>query len=426
LVASLVCSVIRLTGAQTLPEQPTPKLPPPRKVHQQIRAQQDADAPLPKSGADLVRLDVTVVDKNNAPVFDLSKDDFTVYEDNVKQTIETVSREEAPISFGLVVDTSGSMRSKLQTVTESALPLVKQMRPDDEAFVASFKREPELVQDFTSDKRKLEDALGELYTSGDTALLDAIIATADYAREKGKQWRKALVVFTDGSEKSSSVKEKEVREAVEEDDAQVYFIGFIDEEEKKSRRLFGKPPARKARELLTRLARDYGGRAFFPKDVSETPAIAAQIIQELRMRYVVSYYPSNDKRDGKFREVNVIVSPKGNRKLIVRCSRGYYAPEDSGGDIEPMTASLKPTILHKEKPKYTLEAYGHNVQGEVVLSAVFAGDGRITGIRVVCGLPHGLTENAIAAAKKIRFKPAARNGAPVSVRATLIYTFRIL
>jgi TonB family protein len=118
--------------------------------------------------------------------------------------------------------------------------------------------------------------------------------------------------------------------------------------------------------------------------------------------------------------------PKGNRKLIVRCSRGYYAPEDSGDYIEPMTASLKPTILHKEKPKYTLEAHGHNVQGEVVLSAVFAGDGRIADIRVVCGLPHGLTENAIAAAKKIRFKPAARNGAPVSVRATLIYTFRIL
>jgi hypothetical protein len=98
--------------------------------------------------------------------------------------------------------------------------------------------------------------------------------------------------------------------------------------------------------------------------------------------------------------------------------------EDSGDYIEPMTASLKPTILHKEKPKYTLEAYGHNVQGEVVLSAVFAG--RITGIRVVCGLPHGLTENAIAAAKKIRFEPAVKNGAPVSVRATLIYTFRIL
>src|SRR5262249_43729985 len=148
-------------------------------------------------------------------------------------------REEVPLSIGLVIDTSGSMRSKLQTVSDAALGLIKQMRPDDEGFVAQFKAEADLVQEFTSDKRELEDAVGELFTSGGTALLDAIIATADYAHQKGKQRRKALVIISDGLEKNSSVKEREVIEAIKEDEVQVYMIGFIDEEEE-SKGLFGK------------------------------------------------------------------------------------------------------------------------------------------------------------------------------------------
>jgi Ca-activated chloride channel family protein len=203
------------------------------------------------------------------------------------------------------------------------------MRVDDEAFVASFKAEPELVQDFTADRRELEDAISDLYTSGGTALLDAIIATADYAQEKGKRRRKALVVISDGLEKNSSVKEKEVMEAIKEDEVQVYLVGFIDEDmEEKS--LFGKSPAKKAKELLSRIADDSGGKAYFPKDISEIPAIAAQIAKDLRTQYVVSYYPSNDKRDGTFRTVQVSVNSPGSRKLIARTRRGYYARNEKG------------------------------------------------------------------------------------------------
>ncbi len=275
---------------------------------------------------DLVQLDVTVIDQNGQPVFDLTEADFTVYEDKVQQKIESVSREEVPISLGLVIDTSGSMRMKLQTVSEAASSLIKQMQPNDETFIAQFKVEPELVVDFTGDKRELEDALGELFTGGGTALLDAIIATSDYAQQRGKQRRKALVVITDGLEKNSSVKEKEVLEAVKENEVQLYLVGFIDEEEPQS--LFGRSPAKKARELLNRLAEDSGGRSFFPKNVSEMPAIAAQIAKDLRTQYVISYYPSNEKRDGSFRKVQVVVNPRGNRKLIARTRQGYYARKD--------------------------------------------------------------------------------------------------
>src|SRR5262249_34780253 len=277
---------------------------------------------------DLVNLDVTVVDQNNTPVFNLKKEDFTVFEDRIKQTIDNVSREEVPVSFGLVIDTSGSMKSKLQTVSDAAMSLIKQMRGDDEAFVASFKAEPELVQDFTADRRELEDAISELYTSGGTALLDAIIATADYGQEKGKQRRKALVIFSDGLEKNSSVKEKEVMEAIKEDEVQVYLVGFIDEDEEKS--LFGKSPAKKAKELLSRIADDSGGHSYFPKDISEIPSIAAQIAKDLRTQYVVSYYPTNEKRDGTYRTIQVNVNNNGSHKLIARTRRGYYARNEQG------------------------------------------------------------------------------------------------
>jgi Ca-activated chloride channel homolog len=338
-IAMLSLPATHSAGAQDPPRPPEPKQAPQRadardkKADRRQGAQADEQVldrdSVIREYTDLVQLDVTVVDHNNTAVMNLKKEDFSVYEDKVKQTIDNVSREEVPVSFGMVIDTSGSMKSKLQTVSDASVSLIKQMRPDDEAFIASFKAEPELVQDFTADRRELEDAISELYTSGGTALLDAIIATADYAQEKGKRRRKALVVISDGLEKNSSVKEKEVMEAIKEDEVQVYLVGFIDEEmEEKS--LFGKSPAKKAKELLSRIADDSGGKAYFPKDISEIPAIAAQIAKDLRTQYVVSYYPSNDKRDGTFRNIQVSVNQAGGRKLIARTRRGYYARNEKG------------------------------------------------------------------------------------------------
>jgi Ca-activated chloride channel family protein len=271
----------------------------------------------------MVQLDVKVTDQTGRSIPGLTKNDFIVYEDKVSQRIESVSSEEAPVSMGLVIDTSGSMRSKIYTVSDAACGLIRQMRPDDEAFLAQFKTEAELVQEFTSDRRELEDTLGHLYVNGGTALLDAIIAAADHEHEKGKRLRKALVVITDGVEKNSSAKEREVMEAMKEDEVQVYLVGFVDEEESFS--LFGRSPAKKAKDLLIRLAEDSGGRAFFPTDVRETPAIAAQIAKDLRAQYVISYYPCNDRHDGSFRSVGVVVDHGDNRKLIARTRQGYYA-----------------------------------------------------------------------------------------------------
>jgi Ca-activated chloride channel family protein len=326
-------------GAQDPPRPPEPKQTPQREDARDKKGSRrqgaqadehvaDKDGVI-KLDTDLVQLDVKVVDQNNIAVMNLNKEDFSVYEDKVKQTINNVSREEVPISMGLVIDTSGSMKSKLQTVSDAAVSLIKQMRLDDEAFLARFNTESELAQDFTDDRRELEDAIGELYTSGGTSLLDSIIATADYAHSKGKQRRKALVIFSDGLEKNSSVKEKEVLEAIKENEVQVYLVGFIDEE-MEEKGLFGKSPARKAKDLLSRIADDSGGYAYFPKEISEIPAIAAQIAKDMRTQYVVSYYPANENRDGAFRTIQVSVNSQGGRKLFARTRRGYYARNEKG------------------------------------------------------------------------------------------------
>jgi len=333
LVGACLTITIGLATAQNPPQTPAARLvnqekgdkqkkAPQRQEARGERQSQDTASGSIKIPTEMVQLDVKVTDQEGRPIPGLTRNDFVVYEDKVSQSIESVSSEDAPVSMGLVIDTSSSMRPKLYTVSEAARGLIEKMRPDDEAFLAQFKTEAELVQEFTSDRRELEEALGHLTVNGGTALLDAIIATADHAREKGKRRRKALVVITDGLEKNSSVKEKEVIEVMKEDEVQLYLVGFVDKVEPGD--LFGRSPAKRAKDLLIRLAEDSGGRGFFPTDASETPAIAAQIAKDLREQYVISYYPSNDKHDGSFRSVRVTVNLRDNRKLIARTRQGYY------------------------------------------------------------------------------------------------------
>lgn len=338
-------------------QQPTTKTPaqnPPAKEPQKSEQDPKKKEPLQRKGAeaeepsekgyieridtDEVLLDVAVFDQIGKPFENLKEEDFTVYEDKVKQEISSVRLESVPLSLGIVIDTSGSMRTKLQTVSDSAMGLIKQMKDTDEAFISQFKAEAELVRDFTRDKRDLEDGLNELYTGGGTALLDALIATADYAQEKGKLRKKALVVITDGVEKNSAVKEKEVTKVIQEDDVQLYLVGILDETEE-SGSLFRK--GNKAKDLLIRLAEDSGGRAFFPKDASEIPGVMQQIAKDLRAQYLVAYIPTNNKKDGTYRTIKVTVNPKDNRKMIVRTRQGYTAkgnPAQAAGETKIRTA----------------------------------------------------------------------------------------
>jgi Ca-activated chloride channel homolog len=324
-----------------LPTLPGFKIVPPKNL-QTRPAGKPEEQPIDITGDEIlkidtgmVQLDVTVIDQANMPVYDLDKDSFVVFEDKMPQVIESVSREETPISFGLVLDASGSMRSKLSSVTASVQNLLEEMRPDDEGFVAQFQYRTELVHPFTANKNKLKDALDTLVPDGGTAMLDAVINTSEYVTKMGKLRRKALIIISDGVERNSLSREKEVMDAIKESEAQVYFIGFIPDEEGSS--ALSVDDNLKARALLTRLADESGGRAFFPRAVNEMDAVAKQISKDLRSQYTINYYPSNDKKDGTYRSVKVTATSKDNRRLIARTRLGYTAKLEK----EPERAEVK-------------------------------------------------------------------------------------
>jgi len=281
--------------------------------------------------AELVVLDVTVVDRRHHVVADLEKDRFAVYENGVRQEIAFFSREEAPVSLGLVLDTSGSMRRKLSKVIAAAKSLMRQSHPEDEYFLVEFKGEAELLEDFTRDASLVHDALDNLIASGQTALLDAIYLSVEHAQKYGKHRRKAIFVVTDGEERNSYYTREQVLERLRESDVQVYAIGFTEGlgeaaifRQTESRRLSGQE--KKARKLLEELARESGGRAFFPQSLDELDAIASTIARELRAQYAIGYYPSNPERDGSWRTVRVEVTPDKERgPLTARTRAGYYA-----------------------------------------------------------------------------------------------------
>ena len=277
------------TAIATASQQPPqrPKLQKPAEPPKQEPQEKDDQGAI-KLGADLVILDVTVVDQSNKPVMDLAQNNFQVYEDKVLQKIEFFNKEQVPVSMVFAIDTSGSMRTKLDTVIKASVGLVKESRTDDEMAVIEFKDQPELLEEFTHDTQDVIDTLQSLVASRQTAMLDALYLAADYASKEGKNRRKAVILVTDGLDKDSYYKFNEVVDHLREADAQVYLIGFTNDLDG-DKSIFTKSPKQKAEGLLSKLADETGGRAFFPKELSEVHAIAQQISTDLRTQYSISY-----------------------------------------------------------------------------------------------------------------------------------------
>jgi len=303
-----------------------PKLAKPGDPSQEQKPKDDQE--VVKLGADLVVLDVTVVDQNNHPVMDLGKEQFDVSEDKIPQRIEFFSREQARVSLVFAIDSSGSMRPKLDTVIKASVNLVKESKPGDEMAVIQFKDQPELLEEFTSDVNDVTDALQGIIASRQTAMLDALYLSADYAGKEGKNRKKAVILVTDGLDNNSYYKFDEVVSHLRETDVQIYFIGFVTDLSS-DHGLFNRSEKDKAENLLNKLAADTGGKAFYPRELSDVHSIAQQISTDLRTQYSIGYYSTNNKRDGTFRAVKVGISGGGNRRLVARTRAGYTAPRES-------------------------------------------------------------------------------------------------
>lgn len=270
-----------------------------------------------------VTLDVAVIEPNADAYGSLTKEEFTVYEDGVKQQIISLAAQDSPFSLGIAIDASGSMRDQLPLMQKVAQDVISQMGGADEAFIAAFTARSQVLQDFTNNQRDLAYAIGQIYAQGSTSLLDAVESTAGYAYEKGKHRRKALLFITDGLEKGSFVNEEQAVSALAESQEQAYFLCLPIQV---SRPFAGTKTVLKPREQVDRIAKATGGRSFYLQGSESASETAAKIVESLRHQYEITYTPANNKQNGKFRKLKVVVSPKDGRQLNVITKQGYYGP----------------------------------------------------------------------------------------------------
>jgi len=318
-------------GAPTLGEAP----PPPKlKATPEPTPPQDlGEGATIVSYTDLVQLHVRVIDRNNRPIDNVPRDQFHIFEDGVAQTVDSFTREEVPISYGLAVDTSGSLRSQLQSVIDAGKTIINSNKKGDETFLVRFisSDKIETVQDFTANKDLLMDGLDSFYVEGgQTAIIDAVYLSAEHVSEyrrgdDGDRRRRALIVITDGEDRNSFYKQEQLFARLREEDVQIFVIGFVNELDKETG-FIRKSPREKATTLINKLATETGGRAFFPESLSELPQIATEIIRDLRTQYVLSYNPTNKAQDGSYRAIRVTVDqPNSAEKRIALTRTGRLA-----------------------------------------------------------------------------------------------------
>lgn len=268
--------------------------------------------------ANLVLVPVTVTDDMGRIVSGLRRDNFSVYDDKQERPIESFTSEDAPCSVGLVFDTSGSMRNKMDKARLGARTFWEAANPEDEAFLVTFSNHPELQVGFTRDFAEIQSKLLFAAPKGTTALIDAVYLAMRRLKSAHNS-RKALLVISDGGDNNSRYSKGELVRYAKEADVQIYGIG-IHEDPKTLEEMSGP-------ELLEELADATGGQHFMVRSADELPDIAARIGVALHDQYVIGYQPPDNAEPGKWRRIRVrLQAPKGVTALRVYARTGYYAP----------------------------------------------------------------------------------------------------
>lgn len=265
---------------------------------------------------DLVLLNVMVADQKGQAITSLKKEHFKVLEDGAEQSISFFSLEKVPVSWGLVLDRSGSMSEMIGNVYRAAVHVVDEGTEDDEAFIVTFSEKSELVSDFVSDKQKLRNSVDGLRAGGGTALWDSVAFALDHLKH-AEHRKKVIVVITDGEDNHSRLNFRDLVRRVEEEDVLIHSVG-----------MFESGGLRSARKQLARLAEATGAQAHFPTNIEQCREAMDEIARDVSQQYQVGYYPANRARDGKWRKVKVIVirPDESEAKYVARTRTGYYAP----------------------------------------------------------------------------------------------------
>jgi Ca-activated chloride channel homolog len=336
--------------APTLGEPPPPPVLKPKPSPTPEGGEEIDPESIVKINTELVTLNVRVIDRNNRPINNVRQEDFHVFEDGVPQPIELFTTEEVPISYGLAVDTSGSLRSQLLSVIDAGKTIINSNRAGDETFLVRFisSDKIETVQDFTASKDLLMDGLDTLYVEGgQTAIIDAVYLTAEHVSEYKKgdisdRRRRALIVITDGEDRNSFYKQDQLFAKLREEDVQIFVIGFVNELDKDGG-LIRKSPRERAVNLINKLATETGGRAFLPQSLSELPEIANQIIRDLRTQYVIAYNPTNKTRDGSYRAIRVSVDQGSSSDKRIALTRSGRIAGREGPTPKPPAVKMPAT-----------------------------------------------------------------------------------
>ncbi len=269
-----------------------------------------------RSESSAVVLNVSVRDHQGDNVTDLSEDDFRVKEDGLVQKVVYFKREDVPVTIGIVVDDSGSMRAKKAEVVEASLDLARSSNPQDQMFVVSFNSHvsfglPAGVL-YTSDVSELSNAFTHLNTTGKTALYDALVVAIEHLGRSPLQ-RKAILLVSDGGDNASRHTLGQVITMADQSNAVIYTIGAFDETDD------DKNPG-----VLKHLATLTGGQFFAPAKLSDLPEICRKIAGDIRSQYILAYAPPNRASDSTFHKIQVSVNAPHHSKLHVRTREGYY------------------------------------------------------------------------------------------------------
>lgn len=259
----------------------------------------------------------TVVDEKGKLVNDLKRSDFRVWEDGVPQTIGSFQHQDLPVSLGILVDNSGSMRDKRAEVKAAALDLVKLSNPQDAAFIVNFSDKAYLDQDFTSNIAALERGLSHFDSRNTTALYDAVAASADELAAHAQHPKQVLLIITDGADNASRLSlQQAIRRVQNLGGPVVYSIGLLFDDDKRE--------ALQARTALETLSNETGGLAYFPTSMQDVDEIAGEVARDVRDQYTIGYHSTRPASLGGYRTVRVEATSPNHRKLTVRTRRGYY------------------------------------------------------------------------------------------------------
>lgn len=283
---------------------------------------QERRTPTFGSDVEMVRLDVTVVDRGGRFVTDLKEADFELYEDGQRQAVTSFVRAELPVSLVLLLDASISVADRMPQAQAASTRFVQGLRPKDEVRVTEFNDRVAVLQDSTLDRAALERAISKVSPTGSTALYNALYVTLRDlpAAEAGPELRRRVIVLvSDGEDTSSLVWEEQVLELVRKREATIHVVALSRESDASNR----------SARLLRLLAAESGGEVHYPASIRELDSVYGRINEELRSQYTIGYVSGNAVSDARWRNIELRV--RGRKDLQVRHRTGYYAVPGGGG-----------------------------------------------------------------------------------------------